>query len=66
MIDENSKAVLVIGATGLVGSALCARLVTEGFHVIAATHRSRRPIQTGIHRVRIDVAQMDGPEQFHC
>jgi uncharacterized protein YbjT (DUF2867 family) len=64
MTDEKSRAVLVVGATGLVGSALCARLVAEGFHVIGATHRRRRPSQPGIHRVRIDIAQMVDPERW--
>jgi uncharacterized protein YbjT (DUF2867 family) len=64
MTDENSKAVLVVGGTGLVGSAVCARLVAEGFHVIAATHRSGRPGQAGIPRVRIDIARMEDPKHW--
>jgi uncharacterized protein YbjT (DUF2867 family) len=62
MVDE--KAVLVIGATGLVGSALCAKLVAEGFHVIAATHRSGRPAPDRVTHIRIDMAQMSHPDHW--
>jgi len=41
--------ILVIGATGLIGSAVCARLAAEGHDVLAA---SRHPAPAGLGEVR--------------
>ncbi len=55
---------LVVGATGLVGSALCTRLLADGFHVVAAAHRTLRPGLARIRSVRIDVTRMVDPENW--
>jgi uncharacterized protein YbjT (DUF2867 family) len=55
--------VLVVGATGLIGSAIVARLWSEGHEVIAA---ARRPSPSGpsVRTLRVDFRELAKPEQW--
>jgi len=54
--------ILVIGATGLIGSAVCARLAADGHEVIGASRR-RPPASLGsVKHVILDIASGTPPE----
>ena len=56
--------ILVLGASGPIGSAVCARLVTEGHGVIGVT-RSNSPSMLGSMRhVRLDIASATRTEDW--
>jgi nucleoside-diphosphate-sugar epimerase len=53
--------ILIVGATGLIGSAVAARLLSEGHEVVGV---SRYPPMSGlheIHRLRMDLEQTTSP-----
>jgi UDP-glucose 4-epimerase len=51
---------LVVGAAGFLGSALTARLSSDGYPVVAVDRRSEAPAYpSGVHRVRADVLGAD-------
>jgi len=53
--------VLVTGATGLIGSTVCARLMSEGHHVIAVVRPGSNPLPSGAAQiVEIDMARATG------
>jgi len=55
--------VLVTGATGLIGSTLCARLAAEGHHVIAVVRPGSSPLPAGAAQiVEIDMALATGAQ----
>ncbi|MCT7378167.1 SDR family oxidoreductase [Chelativorans salis] len=57
--------VLVTGASGLIGSAVCARLSAEGHEVIAAVRPGSRPLPMAAREaVEIDMARAGGPEAW--
>jgi uncharacterized protein YbjT (DUF2867 family) len=58
--------VLVTGASGLIGSALVARLVAEGHGVVAVARHTARPArsQPAAHWVALDMAAATGPEHW--
>src|SRR3954449_10036330 len=58
------KRVLVIGATGLIGSAVAARLVAEGYDVIGIARRIERAGLLPVEWVRLDIAQAVQPEAW--
>src|SRR5436853_3922975 len=48
--------ILVIGATGLIGSAVCARLAADG-HMVVGASRHRPPVDPGgVKHVALDIA----------
>ena len=57
--------VLVTGATGLIGSAICARLASEG-HIVLGTTRNRAPAQSlAISQwIQADMAQFTSPDAW--
>jgi uncharacterized protein YbjT (DUF2867 family) len=61
--DPDGCKVFVVGATGLIGSTLSARLAAEGFDVIRASHRDRARGLYG-RNVRIDLARMQSPDEW--
>jgi GDP-L-fucose synthase len=52
------KRVLVCGATGLIGYALCKRLVSEGAKVRGTTHKRQFPKVDGVEYVHADLTQL--------
>jgi len=58
--------VLVTGASGLIGSALVARLIAEGHEVIAVARHTARPARSmpAAHWVALDMAAATGPEHW--
>ncbi|MDR9775962.1 SDR family oxidoreductase [Rhizobium hidalgonense] len=56
--------ILVIGATGLVGSAVCARLATGGYDVTRAVRPGKRPAADPGAWVEVDVARAVGPADW--
>ena len=48
--------ILVVGGTGLIGSAVVARLIAHGHRVTVA---SRRPDPTALRHVAVDLARID-------
>ncbi|MFC6490256.1 SDR family oxidoreductase [Nitratireductor sp. GCM10026969] len=57
--------VLVTGATGLIGSAICARLSKDGHEIVAAVRPGSRPLPMAVGRIaEIDVAKAAGPEAW--
>ncbi|MDQ0995214.1 uncharacterized protein YbjT (DUF2867 family) [Phyllobacterium ifriqiyense] len=55
--------ILVLGATGLIGSSICADLVTAGHKVVAGVRATSDPLPPGITRVvKIDLAKLIEPE----
>jgi uncharacterized protein YbjT (DUF2867 family) len=53
--------VLVLGGTGFIGSAVTARLVREGHHVVALGRRAPARQRDGIQAVRFDLADVKRP-----
>ena len=64
MPDDKISRVLVLGASGLVGSVLCARLAREGFAIIAAVHRPRGRVLGNVTLARVELMKMQSPEQW--
>ncbi|WP_092754377.1 SDR family oxidoreductase [Rhizobium aethiopicum] len=56
--------ILVTGATGLVGSAVCARLATEGHDVMRAVRPGKRPVEGISSWVEVDVAKAVEPSAW--
>jgi uncharacterized protein YbjT (DUF2867 family) len=56
--------ILVVGATGLVGSAVCTRLATGGHDVIRAVRPGRCPAASAGAWVEVDVARAVGPADW--
>jgi uncharacterized protein YbjT (DUF2867 family) len=54
----------VIGASGLVGSALCARLSSEGYEVTAAVHRPRTFVAGNADLIGIELARMQSADKW--
>jgi len=55
--------VLITGATGLIGSTLCAQLASEGHHVIAVVRPGSAPLPSGVDQiVEIDMAKATGAQ----
>ena len=55
--------ILIVGASGLIGSAATSRLAAEGHHVIAAGRRIG-PGLTNVSPLRIDVARANKPDDW--
>ena len=64
MPQIHRNCILVTGATGLVGSTLCARLIAQGFDVRGGTHRHGRPVPCGVTPVQVNMERMPSPEQW--
>ena len=62
--DDKISRVLVLGASGLVGSTLCARLARGGFKVTAAVHRPRARMPGKFTLARLELAKMQSSEQW--
>ncbi len=58
------KRILVVGATGLIGSAVAARLSAEGYEVIGVARRIERAGLLPMTWVRLDIAQAVQPEAW--
>jgi uncharacterized protein YbjT (DUF2867 family) len=56
--------VLIVGATGLIGSAIAARLAAEGHQVVAASRTPPRADGSAIRWVSLDLAKATGPENW--
>jgi uncharacterized protein YbjT (DUF2867 family) len=56
--------VLVTGSTGLIGTAVCARLTAEGHEVVRSTRSRERYASDGDAVVTIDMAQAVEPEDW--
>ncbi|MBY3158445.1 SDR family oxidoreductase [Rhizobium laguerreae] len=57
--------ILVTGAAGLVGSAVCTRLATAGHDVIRAVRPGKQPVGDLGTRVEVDLAQALDPSDWH-
>lgn len=57
-------AVLLIGATGFIGSAVLARLRSDGIAVVATTHSSNPPPTSGVRWTRLDLREAVAPETW--
>ncbi|MGI6852739.1 SDR family oxidoreductase [Mesorhizobium sp. 1B3] len=55
--------VLVVGATGLIGSAVCARLRADG-HEVVGVARSRSAMQSVDRAITLDIAKATSPEEW--
>lgn len=61
-LDDGKQNVLVIGATGLIGSAVAARLIREGHSVVGLARRERR---SGAFHIRsFDIARATAPTDW--
>ncbi len=58
------KRILVVGATGLIGSAVAARLSAEGYEVTGVARRIERAGLLPMTWVRLDIAQAVQPEAW--
>jgi uncharacterized protein YbjT (DUF2867 family) len=56
--------VLVLGATGFIGSAVTARLVREGHQIVALGRRAPTRKRPGIQAVRFDLAKVKTPDDW--
>lgn len=56
-----AESILVLGASGFIGSRICESLADDGFNVVAAT---RRPVTFGDSRIRSIFGTFDTPQQF--
>ncbi|WP_042119978.1 SDR family oxidoreductase [Rhizobium etli] len=56
--------ILVTGATGLVGSAVCARLVACGHEIICVVRPGKRPVEGTGSWVEVDVAKAVAPSAW--
>ncbi|HEV7435186.1 MAG TPA: SDR family oxidoreductase [Pseudorhizobium sp.] len=57
--------VLVTGAAGLIGSAICARLSSDGHDVVAVVRRGSDPLPTGVsRRIVVDLANATRVEDW--
>ncbi len=62
---EKSSAILVLGASGLVGSAIVAKLKERGFVNVVGTYNKRKPSLEGLRYIQLDgTRQKDVEEVF--
>ena len=65
-MDKENKKALVTGATGFTGTALCERLVRDGYEVFAfvrASSKYEHLAKIGVHCIENDITDKESVEQ---